>query len=292
MPGRPRALIAVLVLALSATAAPAAEFVGAWTWTSGDPLHGGFSGLEVSRDGRDFTALSDRGAVVRGRFEREDGRIAGVETAPITTLRESDGGELRDFRKDSEGLAIAPDGTLNVSFEGMHRVWAYPTLESLPVRLGRHPDFEGLQVNSGLEALGIDAGGALYTLPERSGRLTRPFPVYRLANGRWTVPFAIPRRGPFLPVGMDFDGEDRLYLLERHFAGIGGFASRVRRFTLDGNRIAAEEELLETELGAHDNLEGLAVWRDDTGRLRLTMISDDNFRFFQRTEFVEYSVPD
>ena len=32
------------------------------------------------------------------------------------------------------------------------------------------------------------------------------------------------------------------------------------------------------------------VWRDDLGRIRLTMVSDDNFRFFQRTEFVEYAL--
>ena len=83
-----------------------------------------------------------------------------------------------------------------------------------------------------------------------------------------------------------------MYVLERHFAGIGGFASRVRRFTLSGDRIAREETLLETPLGAHDNLEGIAVWRGAGGRLRLTMISDDNFRFFQRTEFVEYAVED
>ena len=42
----------------------------------------------------------------------------------------------------------------------------------------------------------------------------------------------------------------------------------------------------------HDNLEGLAVWRDDSGAIRLTMISDDNFNLLQRTELVEYAVPE
>lgn len=46
---------------------------------------------------------------------------------------------------------------------------------------------------------------------------------------------------------------------------------------------------MQSELGRHDNLEGLSVWRDAQG-LRLTMVSDDNFMFFQRTEFVEYRV--
>jgi hypothetical protein len=48
--------------------------------------------------------------------------------------------------------------------------------------------------------------------------------------------------------------------------------------------------LLRSAAGTHDNLEGLAVWRDVGGHIRLTMISDDNFRFFQKTEFVEYVV--
>ena len=78
----------------------------------------------------------------------------------------------------------------------------------------------------------------------------------------------------------------RLYLLERDFAGIG-FRSRVRRFAPDGT---GEEVLLETGIGVHDNLEGISVWRDDLSRIRLTMVSDDNFRFFQRTEFVEYAL--
>jgi hypothetical protein len=48
---------------------------------------------------------------------------------------------------------------------------------------------------------------------------------------------------------------------------------------------------LETVPRTHDNLEGIAVWRDAEGFIRLTMISDDNGRApFQRTEFVEYRV--
>ena len=34
------------------------------------------------------------------------------------------------------------------------------------------------------------------------------------------------------------------------------------------------------------------MWRDEAGAIRLTMISDDNFNFFQRTQLVEYTVPE
>ena len=48
---------------------------------------------------------------------------------------------------------------------------------------------------------------------------------------------------------------------------------------------------METRLRAHDNLEGISVWQDEQG-LRMTLISDDNFRAFQRTEIVEYRLTD
>ena len=56
--------------------------------------------------------------------------------------------------------------------------------------------------------------------------------------------------------------------------------------TLDG-----EITLLETQPRTHDNLEGIAVWQDALGDMRITMISDDNHRFFQKNEIVEYIVP-
>ena len=84
----------------------------------------------------------------------------------------------------------------------------------------------------------------------------------------------------------------RLYLLERQFLGPFGFRTRLRRITLDGSDVETTETLIETDAGTHDNLEGVSVWRDDDGRLMATMVSDDNFFPLQRTEFVEYVLPD
>jgi len=61
-------------------------------------------------------------------------------------------------------------------------------------------------------------------------------------------------------------------------------------FAISGDRIVQEQTLIDTPPGRHDNLEGLTVWQDMAGRIRLTMISDDNFNFFQRTELVEYAL--
>ncbi len=269
-----------------------AVFVGAWRWSLPDDGFGGFSGLEVSADGRDFVTVSDAGVIVQGQFQRAapDGPITGVTSGPLVALRDTRGKPTEGVWDDAEGLAVSPEGDIFVSFEGYHRVWHYTEPGGDAHKMPSHPDFKDFQNNSSLETLAIDAAGDLYTLPERSGVLTRPFPVYRLRDGKWTKIAAIPRRGPFLTVGGDFGPDGLFYLLERYFNGVWGFETRIRRMRLDDAGISQEETLLETPSGQHDNLEGIAVWRDTAGDIRITMISDDNFRAFQRTEFVEYRI--
>ncbi|WP_425051154.1 esterase-like activity of phytase family protein [Psychromarinibacter sp. S121] len=295
---RLRHRVAVALFALAAcgpgTFGPtrAAELMGEYTWTMPEARFGGFSGLEVYDDGAAFIAVSDRGGVIQGRFLREDDLITGVEAAPVFRLRDTDGKPVGRYMNDAEGLALAQDGQIFVSFENRHEVLAYRFPSETPVALPQHPDFPEMQINSSLEALAIGGDGALYTMPERSGLKSRPFPVYRWKDGAWSIPFSIPRRGEFLMVGADFGPDDRLYVLERYLTGIFGFRSRVRSFALSGDILSDERLELETPTGRHDNLEGLSVWRDADGYVRLTMISDDNFRPFQITEFVEYRLSD
>jgi hypothetical protein len=62
----------------------------------------------------------------------------------------------------------------------------------------------------------------------------------------------------------------------------------VRSFAVGAETIGDERILLTTAAGTHDNLEGIAMWQDAEGAVRATMLSDDNYRWFQRTELVEY----
>ena len=39
-----------------------------------------------------------------------------------------------------------------------------------------------------------------------------------------------------------------------------------------------------------ENMEGIAVWRDASGRTRLTLISDDNFTGLLRTLLLDFVV--
>lgn len=265
-----------------------AEHVGAWVWRSSVERFGGFSGLELSADGLDFAAVSDRGTLAQGRLQRDsDGRVTGVEQAVLRPLQDRKGQALTGRFTDAEGLALAADGSLYISFEGYARVARYAEPGDAAEQLPRPGAFDAMQNNSSLEALAIGPDGALYTLPERSGARDRPFPVWRFRGGQWDQPFALPRDGNWLPVGADFGPDGQLYLLERDFFVIG-FLSRVRRFRIEGDAVTGGEVLLQTRAAAHDNLEGIAVWQDAGGAIRLTMISDDNFLWVQRTEFVDY----
>jgi hypothetical protein len=278
----------ILGLLLGLVAGPvAAEMthLGSYVLAQDDPRFGGFSGIEVSGNGNAFVAITDRGFIINGQFSRSADTIEQMILGALRPLRLPDGGDVTAFLGDSEGLAMGPNGNRVISYEGWTRVRA-ETPDGTPLpRLPDHPDFAGMQGNGSLEALAIDAGGTLFAIPERSGRALRPFPVYRLTPGaaQWQVAFHIPRIGQMVPVGADIGPDGMLYLLERDFNGLA-FSSRIRRIALDGT---GGEVLLQTHPGAHDNLEGIAVWADDTG-LRLTLISDDNFRWFQRTEIVEY----
>lgn len=302
MQNRPvRGLIAALLVlyallgGLRSDAGPGvnATFVSSYAWASDDRHFGGFSGIELSPDGRHFTALSDEGFWTRGTFTRDDkGRITAADIQPMERLRDGNGKPLRHSRADSEGLAIAADGTLYVSFEGPARIARHDALDGPATEVPVPREFAAFRSNRSLESLAIDGDGRLYTIPEDTLIRGADFPVYRLADDKWSLPFSIPRRGDFLPTGADFGPDGRLYLLERAFRGLAGFQSRVRAFTIDDASILAEAIVIDTPLGRHDNLEGIAVWRDDGGAIRLTMVSDDNYLFVLRNEVVEYRLAD
>ncbi|THD76657.1 esterase-like activity of phytase family protein [Thalassobius vesicularis] len=250
---------------------------------------GGYSGLHLAEDGAEFVIVSDRGRVLRGSLLREGGHLSGVRAKPILSLRDTRGKPVRGMANDAEGVAVAPDGTLFVSFEGAHQILAYPVGETTGARIETPIFFATLPSNGGLEALAIDPEGRLITIPERSFRRNRATPVYRQDVDGWTELPGYVRSHGFLPVGADVGPDGRLYILERHFAGLG-FASRVRSFAL-GPELSDARLILRTPARRHGNLEGLSVWRDGQGQIRLTMISDDNFLALLPGQIVEYILP-
>ncbi len=266
-----------------------ATFLSSYHWTKERDGFGGYSGITLTPDGTGFVILSDRGHVIEGTIFRHNNRIIGIRSQDMAQLDFPDSLFDETPRRDTEGLARDTAGRLYISLESDNRIIRQEvdgTWSALP----SHPSIDALPANRGLEALAIGPDSTVYTIPEGSDDLKTPFPVFRYRESHgWDRPLSITRDGGWLPVGADIGPDGQLYVLERGFAGFG-FSSRVRRFDLSASEKGDGELLLTTDIRKHDNLEGIAVWQAPDGSLRLTMVSDDNFLFLQKTEIVEYSV--
>lgn len=265
-----------------------AQYLGSYVWNMDKPWFGGWSGIDLSADGQRMTVISDRSYIMTARIGRNGDQITAIQTGPTHHLRASTGKFLGSRTGDSEGLAVGRNGRIYISFEGVARVAQYAKPSSPAIALTRPEAFREFSVNRALEALALDRKGQLYAIPELSGD-NGEIPVYVLKNNSWSTGFVLNGGGGYLPVGADFGPDGRFYLLERNW-NIFGFRTRLRRWTLVGGQPQQEELLVDTRTGTHDNLEGVSIWRDTQGRTRITMIADDNFMFFQRTELVEYAI--
>ncbi|WP_166417871.1 esterase-like activity of phytase family protein [Cochlodiniinecator piscidefendens] len=265
------------------------EFLGRLPLKAALDSFGGFSGVEIDDGGTRFTAITDRGHLFRGNIEREDGRavritVSGDQNLPFPEHNDSDWNYV-----DSEGIAKLPNGRWAVSIERLHRVLILSPsgdIEYLPLS----DIFSELPENGSLEALAADANGRLFAIPERPEIRNHSFPVYQYQTGGWQSVFDIPAQGHFLPVGADFGPDGWFYVLERDISGLIGFRSRVRRFQFE-NQILTQETVLHTTVGQFGNLEGISVWQDETGSIRLSMVSDDDFSNIRRGALVEYRLP-
>lgn len=260
--------------------------LGRYVLPSENKTYGGFSAIEIGDDGASMVAISDRGGFTIGAITRNaDGTIADIAVGPPIPINIPSTSSSTGIR-DAEGLAIAADGTLYVSFEGNHRIGRFTEPTALEETLPSSAEFSAFAGNSGLEALAIDAAGTLFAIPERTRRRADPFPVYRFKDGTWDIPYLIPRTGDLLMVGADFGPDGRLYVLERQVTSIG-FYTRVRRIDLE---TFAAEVILETGLGVHGNMEGISIWTNAAGETIMTLIADDNYRRILNNEIAEYLI--
>lgn len=278
-----RTLATLLMLAGPTRADQPATLIGSLTLRHDAPWFGGFSGIDMAPDGSSAVMISDRGTWAEVALTRKDGVLVRAHDWRGTPIADAKGAPLNARRFDAEGLARMPDKRLCVSFEMKNRVDCYAGVGAPADPLPVPREFKNLPPNGGLEALASDDQGRLYAIPEKVTDRDGTVPVYRFADDAWTVAMHLPDQGSFRPSGADIF-EDHLYLLLRAFTGIG-FRTELIRVPLSGGTM---EVLLETQNGAHDNLEGISVWRDPQDRIVASMVSDDNQNWFQRTEIVEY----
>jgi hypothetical protein len=277
-------------VAMTAPEGAAVRVLSAHVLSADTSAFGGLSAVLAEPDGSGVLLLSDRGALFAASLLRQDGLIVGFGDAGSWTLRDTVGEALLSAEQDSEGLARLGEG-FAVSFEGDHRIWRYGE-DWRRARSVLPPDgIEALGINSGIEALAAMPDGTLLAIPERSGALERPFPVWRLRRGaeawetgRW------PRRPPFLVTGADIGPDGRLYVLERDFAWLGGWAMRLSRADLADWPDLRPETLVEWRRDGIDNMEGVSLWQADDGTVRALLVSDNNFHLLQRSLLIELAI--
>ncbi|MEM6886694.1 MAG: esterase-like activity of phytase family protein [Pseudomonadota bacterium] len=264
-----------------------ARLVTEMAWQFEQRWFGGLSGIDTTPDGKRYVAVTDRGTIFEGSITRDGTGIAEVKIDRWQQLPDKKGRFPGFPHTDAEGVALEEDGSVLVSFEVFHRIlryenWDYATWPSY------FRSWRALERNKGMEALAVQTDGTILAIPEGVARGATVALVYRREpNKKWEQPFTLPLDETFEPVGADIGPDGKLYLLERSFL-YGAFQSQVRRFSISAEGLGDAELVLRTNLGQHGNLEGMAVWQDRDGHVRLTMVSDNNFKPYLRMQLIEY----
>ncbi len=283
------------------------EYVGGLEIRADRREIGGLSGLVVSAAGREFLSLSDDGFMVRAKIERDSlGRPTGLSSALIRRLQTSKG-PLPPSKalSDSESIDVYADGAGGrfgvVSFERHPAVMVGPVdadgFVGPLAAVGLPGDVRRLQPNRGLEsvaALPFDNHlGRFIILGEEAERraATDDQPGW-VIGGKEPVAFRVHRLDGYDLTDAKIGPDGRLYVLERDASLTRGVRCRLRAFLLSDIRPGAVIDgvtLFEANLSEEiDNMEGLSIWLADDGETRISMISDDNHAFIQRTLYLEF----
>ena len=258
---------------------------GTHVLSADSPDFGGFSGL-ILRDGA-LIAVSDSGWWLEAPLvDSPQGLTPGpAQFQPLT----ENGAPLDKSGGDAEALAEI-EGQIWIAFERDHRVMAHGG-EGRLKNMVQDRRFEALGSNKGLEALAPLPGGGLLAIAEAPNGGGHP--AFLIHDGTITEA-QLPAHDPFYVTGADTGPDGRLYVLLRHFSPLTGVQIEIHRFALGSSGLpdASSREVLAhyPSRSGIDNMEGISLWRDAEGRLRLTLISDDNFNLIQRTLLMDFEV--
>lgn len=278
----------------------ALQFRSGLVLSSGHPRFGGFSGLARLNGGRDLVGVTDRGYWLTAKVASSGGKLAGLEEAEMAAILGASGRPLtRSGLFDTESLCIH-EGTAYVGIERKHEIarfdWARDGVEARarPVPVPR--EFKRLPRNRGLEALGVmpvgPLKGALIAIAERSGKEDEPT-LGAILGGPQPGLFKLARHDGYDITDLAFLPSGDMLVLERWYQPLRGVGTRIRRIAgrdIRPGALVDGQRLIEADLGFEiDNMEGLSVHLEG-GRTILTLISDDNFSFLQRTLLLEFEL--
>ncbi len=272
---------------------------------SASPYFGGYSGLALDTKGDRLLAVSDAGSWFSARLEYRGDSLSGLSETRIGPITRKGGRPLRSARdRDAESLAAlnpdSIDGRYLIGFEHKHRIDIYSFKKGslrgpvgsrrVPAKLGR------MRQNEGLEAVGFLRGGrydgALVMFAERLLSPRGDHTGAIVVRGK-SSPLYLVRRDGFDITDVKGLKDGGLMVLERRFIRSAlRLDIRLRlvraRDIAPGARLTGEVLLDAGQKFTIDNFEGLAVSETPDGETIITLISDDNFNFFQRTLLVQF----
>lgn len=278
---------------------------GSLILTSSSDFFGGYSGLAFDDKGEQFFAVSDSGSWLSGKLLYEDGRLVSVSGTRIGPITQKDGRPIQNTGdRDAEALVAlkpgAPDGRYLIAFEERHRLEEY-AFEKGAVRgpLSSRPlpaSLKGMTSNAGLEAVTVLRGGpqagALLLFAERKLTADGHHSGALVKDGKAQTLF-LKRHEEFDITDMQSLSDGSVVILERSFnpalLKLGIRLRLIRAAELTPGAVVEGEELFQTGQGLEiDNFEGIAVHQTAKGESVITLISDDNFNFLQRTLLVQF----
>ncbi len=280
------------------------EYRGGLVLASRERGFGSWSGIDFASDGRLY-AIADDGKWMSLRLVEKDGRLTGIADPRMAPLLDDAGKPItRKDRGDAEGLRIVQRNGADValvSFEQVPdvRAFAAPDLSTaMPQHIPVPRELDAAYDNLGLEAIAVaparsPVAGATVVVAEqfldKDGN-HRGF----ILDGPRPGGFTVRRTGEFDVSDAVFLANGDLLILERKFGLLSGFTIRVRCIpgaTLAPGALLDGWTMLEADArNGIDNMEGMAVRSLPDGTTLLTLISDDNHSFLQRTIVLEFAL--
>jgi hypothetical protein len=279
----------------------ALEFRGGLILESSHRDFGGLSGLRVMADGGRFLSITDKGNWLRGRIVYRGNVPIAIADAEMAPVLGPDGKPLKSRGwYDTEALALE-DGVAYVGIERVNQVVRFDTAKDGLRARGRPiavpPGMKLLPHNQSIECLeiapkGSQLAGTLIAISERG--LDTGGNLMGFLIGGSSGAFSLKRTDDFDVSDCAATPDGNLLVLERRFSWTRGLAVRIRSVPLAAIKPGAlvdGRELIFADMGSQiDNMEGLAVHRDTSGALVLTLISDDNFSSLQRTLLLQFTL--
>ncbi len=278
------------------------EFRGGLELQSDHGAFGGFSSIRMDAAGQRLTAISDKGQWLTARVDMEGPKLSGLAQARMAPILGPNGRPLAATGNwDTESLWIE-GGTAWIGVERTHRIFRFDTFgrdglnargTPIPVPMGNNR----LPSNRGIEALGIlprpsPLAGTLLAISERGLNAAGDIRAFLMGRGDPAEVF-VKRTNDFDVTDLAFLPNGDLLLLERWFSAWRGVAFRIRRIDLAAIRAGATVDgpvVMSADMtGQIDNMEGLATHRNAEGETILTIVSDNNFSFLQRTLLLQFA---